>query len=267
MSEVQTPIVDVKGVDLYFGSKQVFDNLSLEIMPGNLSVVMGPSGCGKSTLLSLLGGRLIPDKGIVRVFGEEVDTRQARKLYAMRRRMGMMFQSNALLTDMNVFDNVAFPIRENTDLPEVLVRKLVLLKLEQVGLRGTQDLMPSNLSGGMSRRVALARATALDPDLLLYDEPFTGLDPISMGSVVKLVRELNDALATTSIVVTHDVEEGLDVADYVYILGNRSVLASGTPQELKDSQQPDVRQFLHGLPDGPVPFHYPADPYTEDILG
>ena len=178
----------------------------------------------------------------------------------------MMFQSSALLTDLSVFENVAFPLRENTDLPEPLIRNLVLMKLEQVGLRGAQDLSPSELSGGMARRVALARATAMDPDLLLFDEPFTGLDPISLGIITKLVREITDALRTTSIVVTHDVEEGLSIADHVFLLGSGTLLASGTPQELLDSNQPEVRQFLHGLPDGPVPFHYPANDYRGQIL-
>ena len=227
---------------------------------------MGPSGCGKSTLLNLIGGRLHPNSGSVRVFGEHVSDLKEPQLFQLRRRMGMMFQSNALLTDLNVFENVAFPLRENTDLPEELIRNLVLMKLEQVGMRGTQKLMPSELSGGMSRRVAMARATVMDPELLLYDEPFTGLDPISLGVITKLVRELTDALNTTSIVVTHDVEEGLSIADYVYLLGDGVLLASGTPKELLASSQPEVRQFLHGLPDGPVPFHYPAKDYRGDLL-
>jgi len=267
VSHLESPVVAVRNVDLFFDDKQIFDGLNLEIRASGLSVIMGPSGCGKSTLLALIGGRMAPHGGTVDVFGNPVNLEDRRKLYGMRRRMGMMFQSNALLTDLNVFENVAFPIRENTDLPESLIRKLVLLKLEQVGLRGTQALMPSELSGGMSRRVALARATALDPELLLYDEPFTGLDPISMGAIVKLVHELNETLSATSIIVTHDVEEGLSVADYVHILGNRSVLASGTPDELLKSEQEEVKQFLHGQPDGPVPFHYPAKDYQDEMIG
>ena len=228
---------------------------------------MGPSGCGKSTLLNLISGRLQPSGGSVKVFGKQVSTLKEPELFGLRRKMGMMFQSNALLTDLTVFENVAFPLRENTDLPEELIRRLVLMKLEQVGMRGTQGLMPSELSGGMSRRVALARATVMDPDLLLYDEPFTGLDPVSLGVITKLVRELTDALNTTSIVVTHDVEEGLSIADHAFLLGNGTLLASGTPKELLASSQPEVRQFLHGLPDGPVPFHYPAHDYQGELLG
>ena len=227
---------------------------------------MGPSGCGKSTLLNLICGRLRPSRGNIKVFGQHVSNLNEPDLFRLRRRMGMMFQSNALLTDLSVFENVAFPLRENTDLPEELIRNLVLMKLEQVGMRGTQGLMPSELSGGMSRRVAMARATVMDPELLLYDEPFTGLDPVSLGVITKLVRELTDALNTTSIVVTHDVEEGLSIADYVYLLGDGALLASGTPKQLLASSQPEVRQFLHGLPDGPVPFHYPANDYRGDLL-
>ena len=215
----------------------------------------------------MICGRLRPTRGTIRVFDQQVSLLKEPELFDMRRKMGMMFQSNALLTDLNVFENVAFPLRENTNLPETLIQKLVLMKLEQVGLRGTKDLMPSELSGGMSRRVALARATAMDPELLLCDEPFTGLDPISLGVITKLVRELTDALNTTSIVVTHDVEEGLSIADHVFLLGDGLLLASGTPKELLQSTQPEVRQFLHGLPDGPVPFHYPANDYRGELLG
>ena len=260
------PIVSIERVNFFFGQKNIYTNITIEVPLQGVSVIMGPSGCGKSTLLNLISGRLKPASGQVSVLGREVDRLNESQLFDMRRRMGMMFQSSALLTDLSVFDNVAFPLRENTDLPERLIRKLVLMKLEQVGLRGAQDLMPSELSGGMSRRVALARATAMDPELVLFDEPFTGLDPISLGVITKLVRELTDALNTTSIVVTHDVEEGLSIADHVFLLGGGAVLASGTPSEMLESSQPEVRQFLHGLPDGPVPFHYPADDYRGQIL-
>ncbi len=267
MSESSKSIVSIEEVGFFFGEKKVYANVSIEIPLRGISVIMGPSGCGKSTLLNLIGGRLRPSSGSVKVFGQQISNLNEPNLFQLRRRMGMMFQSNALLTDLSVFENVAFPLRENTDLPEKLIRSLVLMKLEQVGMRGTQGLMPSELSGGMSRRVAMARATVMDPELLLYDEPFTGLDPVSLGVITKLVRELTDALNTTSIVVTHDVEEGLSIADYVYLLGDGALLASGTPKELLASSKPEVRQFLHGLPDGPVPFHYPADDYRGDLLG
>lgn len=267
MSEPRKSIVSVEEVRFLFGDKEVYANVSIEIPLHGISVIMGPSGCGKSTLLNMIGGRLRPDSGSITVFGQNVSSLKERELFRLRRKMGMMFQSNALLTDLTVFENVAFPLRENTDLAEDLIRNLVLMKLEQVGMRGTQQLMPTELSGGMSRRVAMARATIMEPELLLYDEPFTGLDPISLGVITKLVRELTDALNTTSIVVTHDVEEGLSIADHVYLLGDGALLASGTPKELLASSQPEVRQFLHGLPDGPVPFHYPAKDYRGELLG
>ncbi|MDX1410285.1 MAG: ATP-binding cassette domain-containing protein, partial [Saprospiraceae bacterium] len=227
---------------------------------------MGPSGCGKSTLLNFIGGRIRPHSGKVVVDGEQVNTMSRRQLFQLRKRMGMMFQRSALLTDMSVFDNVAFPIREHTDLPEQLIRYMVLLKLEMVGLRGARDMMPAELSGGMARRVALARAISLDPMLVMYDEPFTGLDPISMGVIVKLIREVNDALGMTSVVVTHDVAEGCSIADYVYLIAHGDVIGHGTPQQLIDSESEEVKQFMAGLPDGPVPYHYPADAYAEDMF-
>ncbi len=262
----QQSVVTIEAVDFNFGRKKILANITIEIPVGGISVIMGPSGCGKSTLLNLISGRYRPARGRIRVLGDEVNTLVEPELFRLRRRIGMMFQSSALLTDLSVFENVAFPIRENTDLPEPLIRKLVLMKLEQVGLRGTQELSPSELSGGMARRVALARATVMDPDLLLFDEPFTGLDPISLGVITKLVHELTDAIRASSIVVTHDVEEGLSIADRVFLLGRGTVLASGSPKELLDSTQPEVRQFLHGLPDGPVPYHYPASDYRGSIL-
>ena len=262
-----TQVVSLSNVSFSYGSNLVFSDLNLQMPKTGVNVIMGPSGCGKSTLLNLIGGRMSPESGSIHVFGMDVPHLSKSELYDMRRRMGVMFQSSALLTDLSVFDNVAFPIRENTDLPENLIRKLVLLKLEQVGLRGTQNMMPSDLSGGMGRRVAMARATALDPELILYDEPFTGLDPISMGVITKLVRELSNALGAASIVITHDVEQGLSIADHAILLGNGVALASGTAQELLHCQLPEVRQFLHGLPDGPVPFHYPADNYHEELFG
>ena len=265
MPSQNTPIVSIENVDFSFDQKKVYTNLSIEVPKHGVCVIMGPSGCGKSTLLNLIGGRLAPTAGRVTVLGHRVDQLPESALFDLRRRMGMMFQSSALLTDLSVFENVAFPLRENTNLPEPLIGNLVRMKLEQVGLRGAQHLMPSELSGGMARRVALARSAAMDPELLLFDEPFTGLDPISLGVITKLVREMTDALKTTSVVVTHDVEEGLSIADTVVLLGKSGILASGLPSELLDSEQPEVRQFLHGLPDGPVPFHYPAGDFVEEL--
>ena len=258
--------MSIEELGFSFGEKKVYTDISIDFPPRGVSVIMGPSGCGKSTLLNLICGRFKPDTGVVRTFGRNIANLKESELFGLRRRMGMLFQSSALLTDLNVFENVAFPLRENTNLSEELILRLVLMKLEQVGLRGTKNLMPSQLSGGMQRRVALARATAMDPDLLLYDEPFTGLDPISLGVITKLVRELADALETTSIVVTHDVEEGLSIADRVYLLGGGKLLATGTPNELLTTEQPEVKQFLHGLPDGPVPFHYPAEDYSSELI-
>lgn len=259
-------LVRVSGVRFAFGTRPVYDELSLSVERGKVTAIMGPSGCGKSTLLNFMGGRLKPDAGSVMVDGVEVPALGRRGLYQLRKRMGMMFQRSALLTDMKVFDNVAFPIRQNTDLPEPLIRHMVLFKLEMVGLRGARDLMPAELSGGMARRVALARAIALDPMLVMYDEPFTGLDPISMGVIVKLIREVNDALGMTSVVVTHDVKEGCGIADYIYLLAHGTVIGQGTPEELNASQSPEVRQFMGGLPDGPVGYHYPADEFVSDLF-
>ncbi len=258
-------IVVTENADFAYGSRPIFSNLSLAIPRGKVTVIMGPSGCGKSTLLGLIGGRLRPTSGSVQFDGDNVSQARGKKLYALRRKMGMLFQNSALLTDLDTFENVAFPLREQTKLPEELVRLVVLMKLELVGLRGARDLMPAELSGGMARRVALARAIALDPLMIMYDEPFVGLDPISMGVIVELIRELNDALGLSSLVVTHDVEEGMSIADYIYILGNGNVLAHGTADEIRHSEEPTVKQFIGGLPDGPVPYRYPAADYAEDL--
>ena len=254
--------------DLHFshGERLVFDGIDLDIVPGKVTAIMGPSGTGKTTLLKLIGGQLRPASGSVRVHGEEVPALSRSALYQLRKRMGMMFQSGALLTDINVFENVAYPIREHTRLPEALLRDLVLMKLQAVGLRGAADLMPAELSGGMARRVALARAIALDPMIVLYDEPFTGQDPISMGILVKLIRELNDALGLTSIVVSHDVHETAAIADYVYLLSEGKVVDHGHPDALWDSSSAWSRQFLEGRPDGPAAFHYPAADFRDDLL-
>jgi len=238
----------------------------MAIPRGKVTAIMGPSGCGKSTLLNFIGGRVRPHAGTVTVDGEQVNGMSRRQLFRLRKRMGMMFQSSALLTDMTVFENVAFPLREHTELPEQLIRHMVLLKLEMVGLRGARQMMPAELSGGMARRVALARAISLDPMLVMYDEPFTGLDPISMGVIVKLIREINDALEMTSVVVTHDVAEGCSIADYIYLIAHGDVIGHGTPQQLQQSDSDEVRQFMAGLPDGPVPYHYPAEDYAKDLF-
>lgn len=260
-------LVTIRDLRFTRGDRVIFTDLDLTIARGHVTAILGPSGTGKTTLLNFIGGRLRPDHGEVIVDGLAVPRLNTDDLYRLRQRMGMLFQSGALLTDLDVFENVAFPVREHTRLPESMVRSLVLMKLELVGLRGARDLMPSELSGGMARRVALARAIALDPLMVMYDEPFTGLDPISMGVIVKLIRELNDALGMTSIVVTHDVEEACSIADHIYLVSDGRIIADGTPAQMRASQSPQVRQFMGGLPDGPVPYHYSARDYRADLLG
>jgi phospholipid/cholesterol/gamma-HCH transport system ATP-binding protein len=258
----------VKIRDLHFarGARIIFDGVDLDIPRGRITAIMGPSGTGKTTLLRLIGGQLDPDRGSVQVDGQEVPKLSRNGLYELRKRMGMLFQSGALLTDLNVFDNVAFPLREHTELTESMIRDLVLMKLQAVGLRGARDLMPSELSGGMARRIALARAIALDPMMIMYDEPFTGQDPISLGALVQLIRMLNDALGLTSIIVSHDVRETAEISDYIYVISQGKVMGHGTPAALDEADSDWVRQFMHGLPDGPVPFHYPAPDYAEDLI-
>lgn len=265
-NETDEPLVRIRGLRFRRGSRLIFDGVDIDIPRGKVTAIMGPSGTGKTTLLKLIGGQLRPEAGTVEVDGQDVHKLSLRDLYRLRMRMGMLFQSGALLTDLSVFDNVAFPLREHSRLPESMLRTLVLLKLEAVGLRGARDLMPAQLSGGMARRVALARAIALDPMMILYDEPFTGQDPISMGVLVKLIRELNDASRLTSIMVTHDVAETTEIADCVYLISGGKVIESGSPTELRDSSVEWSRQFMRGLADGPVPFHYPAAPIRDDLL-
>ncbi|HJO36820.1 MAG: ABC transporter ATP-binding protein [Pseudomonadota bacterium] len=260
-------LVELSRVRFLRGDRPIFDGIDLNVAAGSVTAFLGPSGTGKTTLLRLISGQLRPASGSVRVDGQEVPQLRRKALYALRRQMGMLFQSGALLTDYNVFENIAFPLREHTDLPESLIRHLVLMKLELVGLRGARALMPDELSGGMARRVALARALALDPAMIMYDEPFVGLDPISKGMIVRLVRLVNDALGLTSIVVTHDLEDVLQVADYCYLISQGKVMAHGTPEALRADDSPWVRQFMRGEPDGPVQFHYPASTYAEDLLG
>jgi len=259
-------VVQIRGLVFDRGRRRIFDGVDMNIRRGSITAIMGPSGTGKTTLLKLIGGQLRPKEGEILVDGEPVHRLSRRRLYLLRRRMGMLFQTGALLTDLNVFENVAFPLREHTDLPNSIIRTLVLMKLEAVGLRGARALMPAELSGGMARRVALARAIALDPMMIMYDEPFTGQDPISMGVLVKLIKTLNHALGLTSIVVSHDVQETASISDYIYVISEGKVVGEGTPQQLQHTDSPWVRQFMDGLPDGPVPFHYPAPDYHKDLL-
>ena len=258
--------VELANVTFGYDERPVLTGISMTIPRGKVVAIMGGSGCGKTTILRLIGGQLKPQSGRVLVAGQSVPDLDRDALYEMRRRFGMLFQFGALFTDMSVYENVAFALREHTDLPEELVRDLVLMKLHAVGLRGAAHLMPSELSGGMARRVALARAVALDPMLVMYDEPFAGLDPISLGVVGQMIRRLNDALGITSVVVTHDVYESLKIVDYMYFVSEGKIIAQGTAQEVRASADAFVRQFVDGAPDGPVPFHYPAPPYREELF-
>ena len=259
-------LIELENVSFgYEANRMVIENISLTVPRGKVVALMGGSGCGKTTVLRLIGGQLTPSSGKVIVDGQLVNELDRDGLYELRRRMGMLFQLGALFTDMSVFENIAFQMRENTDLPEESIRDLVMMKLNAVGLRGAAHLMPAELSGGMARRVALARAVALDPMLVMYDEPFAGLDPISLGVIGQLIRHSNDALGTTSIVVTHDIMESLKVVDYVYLMADGGIVAEGVPDELKTSSVPLVNQFIHGEPSGPVNFHYPAGDYRDDL--
>lgn len=267
MSADNAYAVELKGMTFKRGTRSIFDNVDIRIPRGKVTGIMGPSGCGKTTLLRLMGAQLRPSKGEVWVNGQNLPELSRSDLFDARKQMGVLFQSGALFTDLDVFENVAFPLRVHTELPEEMIRDIVLLKLQAVGLRGAIELMPDELSGGMKRRVALARAIALDPQILMYDEPFVGQDPIAMGVLVRLIRLLNDALGITSIVVSHDLAETASIADYLYVVGDGQVLGQGTPDELMNSDNPRIHQFMTGEPDGPVPFHYPAPDYREDLLG
>ena len=258
-------LVEIESVDFAYGKRSILKGITLSVPRGKVVAIMGGSGCGKTTLLRLIGGQLTPSKGKVRVAGKVVHELDVEGLYEMRRKMGMLFQFGALFTDISVFENIAFQLREHTDLPEDILHDLVLMKLNAVGLRGAANLMPSELSGGMARRVALARAVAVDPMLVLYDEPFAGLDPISLGVVGQLIRKLNDALGATSIVVTHDIMESLQIVDYIYFVSEGHIVGEGTPDQIRASDKPYVRQFVHGETDGPVPFHYPAQDYSKQL--
>lgn len=260
-----TALVELDNVHFSYENRAILSGISLTVPKGKLVAIMGASGGGKTTLLRLIGGQITASSGIVNVDGQNMATLSTRELYEQRRKMGMLFQFGALFTDLSVYENVAFPMREHTQLPESVIRDLVLLKLHAVGLRGAHKLMPAELSGGMARRVALARAVALDPVLMMYDEPFAGLDPISLGIVGQLIRKLNDALGASSIVVTHDVQESLAIVDYVYFVSEGRIVAQGTAEEIRATQEPYVYQFVHGQPDGPVAFHYPAPSLSEDF--
>jgi phospholipid/cholesterol/gamma-HCH transport system ATP-binding protein len=262
----EAPVVEVQDAHYAIGARSIFDGVTMSVRRGSITAVMGPSGTGKTTLLRLIMGQVRAQSGTVKVFGQDVAQLNRRELYALRQRVGMLFQNGALLTDMSVFENVAYPVREHADLPEPVLRELVLMKLQAVGLRGAADLMPGELSGGMARRVALARAIVMDPEMLIYDEPFVGLDPISMGVIVRLIQSLNQTLGITSILVSHDVQEIGAIADFTYLLSEGLVAAAGSPAELQAEQKEVVKQFMSGAPDGPVPFHYPAPDYFEQLL-
>ena len=258
-------LVEIQELNLTYDVRPVLQGINMQFPRGKVVAIMGLSGCGKTTLLRLIGGQLKPSQGVVRIDGQAVHELERESLFGLRRRMGMLFQFGALFTDMSVYDNVAFQMREHTDLPESIIHDLVMLKLEAVGLRGAHDLMPNSLSGGMARRVALARAIALDPMLMMYDEPFAGLDTISLGVIGNLIRHLNDALGATSIVVTHDVQESLKIVDYIYFMSGGKVIAQGSPDELRAVDSGFVHQFIHGEIDGPMPFHYPGESYAKDL--
>ena len=260
-------LIEIRDLKYSRGPRAIFDGLNLSIKRGEITAIMGPSGTGKTTLLRLITRQLIPQQGAIYIDGIDIANLSQRELYQLRQRFGMLFQNGALLTDLSVFENVAFPLREHTKLSQRLIRHIVLTKLHAVGLRGAAGMMPSELSGGMARRVALARAMVMDPDILIYDEPFVGLDPISMGVIVRLVRRMNDALGITSIVVSHDVEEIATVADRSFLLSHGKVAASGSPDELRTANSDLVRQFMFGMADGPVGFHYDAPSYEEQLLG
>ena len=266
-SDLSQSIVEVKDVSFSRGDRVIYKNMSFSVPKGKITAIMGPSGIGKTTMLRLIGGQLKPDSGDILFEGGSIPSMTRSELYEARTKMSMLFQSGALFTDMSVFDNIAFPIREHTKLSEDLIRLVVLMKLQAVRLRGAKDLMPSELSGGMARRAALARAIALDPELIMYDEPFAGQDPISMGVLVKLIKSLNQVLGLSSLIVTHDVTEVMSIADHVIIIADQGVIGSGTPDEMRNHESELVQQFLKGLSDGPVPFHFPAQAYADELLG
>ena len=265
-ASTEESIVEIKDLSYRRSSKIIFDGISLSVPKGKITAIMGPSGTGKTTLLQLIGGMLRPDRGQITVTGIDVHQLSRRKLFHMRRRMGMLFQHGALFTDISVFENIAFPLREHTNLPEDMIHDLVLMKLEAVGLRGTENMSPSQLSGGMARRVALARAIALDPDLMMYDEPFTGQDPIAKAVLLKLIKDLWHSLGLTAIIVSHDVHETAEIADYICVLSGGKVIGFGRPEAIMNDDNPAIHQFIHGDVDGVIPFRFPAvGNYVEDL--
>lgn len=259
-------LVEIRDLHFARGERPIFDGVDIDIAQGKVTAIMGPSGCGKTTLLRLIGGQIKPDRGTVVFDGQHIPKLNRKMLFELRKRMGLLFQSGALFTDISVFENVAFPLRAHTRLSEEVIRDIVLMKLEAVGLRGARHLMPSELSGGMNRRAALARTIALDPEMIMFDEPFAGQDPISMGVLVKLIRALNQTLGITTIIVSHDVHETATIADYIYVFAKGKIIGQGTPQEVLNHPSAEVQQFMKGLPDGPVAFHYPAQNYSNDLL-
>lgn len=263
---MQENLVTISNLCFTRNGRPIFDHVNMQVKRGQITAIMGPSGSGKTTLLKLIGAQLQPESGHIMVDGANIHELSRKALYQARRKMGLLFQSSALFTHLSVFDNVAFPLREHTALDELMIRDVVLMKLESVGLRGAAELMPAELSGGMARRVALARTIAFDPQLMMYDEPFTGQDPVSMGVLVRLIKRLNQLLQTTTIIVSHDVAETCSIADYVYLIAGGKLIGEGTPDDLMVSQEPHIRQFMHGEADGVVPFHYPARSYTEELL-
>jgi len=267
MNDAAENLIEIRDLHYSRGARTIFKGLNISIQRGLVTAIMGPSGTGKTTLLRLITRQLVPDRGTILIGGTDISTLNQRDLYRLRRRFGMLFQNGALLTDLSVFENVAFPLREHTNLPNRLIRHVVLTKLHAVGLRGAADMMPAELSGGMARRVALARAMVMDPEILIYDEPFVGLDPISMGVIVRLVRKMNDALGICSILVSHDVQEIATVSDCSYLISDGKVAASGSPDELSNTPSELVKQFMHGMADGPVAFHFSAPNYAEQLLG
>jgi phospholipid/cholesterol/gamma-HCH transport system ATP-binding protein len=258
-------LIELRDVHFQRGDRLIHQGVDMDIQRGKITAIMGPSGCGKTTLLRFIGGQLNPDRGTINIDEKNIPQLNRDELFVVRQKIGMLFQSGALFTDLSVYENVAFPLRIHTHLPDTLIRDIVMMKLHAVGLRGARDLMPSELSGGMARRVALARAIVLDPQLIMYDEPFTGQDPISKGMLVQLIRSINQLLGTTSIIVSHDVHEAASIADYMYVIANGKVIGSGTPQQLLNTEEPQVRQFIRGLSDGPVAFHYPAPEFWQDF--